>query len=105
MLILVFVVREAHIAKLKASNNHASDKVWEAILKRSLLLEKPSSDVIEETESLETVVDITSDGAMSLIFRRNIGELTVSVSQFIRAARSSFTVQSALVNTMGPEHH
>jgi hypothetical protein len=67
------------VRKLKASGNQAPDAVWEEALRNKLLLQKPVKENAEELEELEFVSTINKDGHMSLILRRNIGELTVSV--------------------------
>ncbi len=65
--------------KLKASGNQASHAVWEEALRNTLLLQKPVKENAEELQGLECVSTINKDDHMSLILRRNIGELTVSV--------------------------
>jgi hypothetical protein len=79
LLITTCTVKGSQVRKLKASGNQAPDAVWEEALRNKLLLQKPVKENAEELEELEFVSTINKDGHMSLILRRNIGELTVSV--------------------------
>jgi hypothetical protein len=75
----LLTVKASSVCDLKASGNHASDQVWEVALKARLLLEHIPSNLKQELEGLECVAAPTKDNKrLSLILRRNIGELTVS---------------------------
>ena len=72
------VVKENKVAQLKASNNQSTNEVWEAVLRKGLLLGgEADGDFASEMEGLEVVATINKGNDMSLVLRRTIGELTV----------------------------
>jgi hypothetical protein len=93
------IVKESEIRKLGASGSQASDAVWVAALRSRLLLENTPADVAEELDGLETVSTIMKDGHMSLIFRRNIGELTVSGLVNVALTRDSRVSMFCVTNS------
>ncbi|KIV98931.1 uncharacterized protein PV09_09317 [Verruconis gallopava] len=68
--------QENGVRKFKAASSPASDATWDATLRAALLLEEPAGELAPELEGLEAVCTIAKEGYMSLIIRRNIGELT-----------------------------
>jgi hypothetical protein len=77
-LLTSYTVQQGTIARLKAEGNHSSDEVWLEVLKTGLVVGTPNQDHAPEILGLEVIPTIGKDGNLSLVFRRNVGELIVS---------------------------
>jgi hypothetical protein len=71
-------VKEGRVGHCRASNNQSSEDAWAEVLKNALLFAKPTPEHASEASGLEVVSTITKENRVSIVFRRNVGELTVS---------------------------
>lgn len=61
--------------KFRAANYHGPESEWEAILSEVLFQGDPAAT--KHPEGVETVATVGEDGDLSIIVRKNIGDITV----------------------------
>lgn len=93
-LLTLCIVQQSNVARLKAKGNHSSDEIWSEVLKSGLVVGTPNQIHAGELLGLEIIPTVGKDGALSLVFRRNVGELTVS-----RVRRTPLTVLTTLATS------
>ena len=73
------IVRESQIDHLKAKNYGGTVDDWKDKVTEVLLLKSPDEIELQDGNSLQTIANVTSEQAITIVIKRDIAGITVSM--------------------------